>query len=327
MSSYEEIDYSLRPAKSIERKMMCDAFRKLNAFARLESYRYIGFGSTYFSDFSLFHKSLGIHNMLSIEAEDNIDKQKRFTFNRPFKCIKIEFGHSNDILPSISWDTRSIIWLDYDGKISEEILADIQFICSSAAPGSLVAISVNVQPDHSDSNRRELLEERVGEENVPLELRSQEDEEINEVMAGWGTSRINRKIIDNKIKYVLKERNFGRDAGNKIQYKQIFNFQYADGAKMLTVGGILYDEGQSPRIAQCEFENLDFVRLGEDPCRIKVPILTYREIRYLDKMLPTFDDSELDSLLSEEDFYAPMRDIKKYRNVYRYFPNFAETDV
>jgi hypothetical protein len=60
--SYEKINYSLRPAKSIERKMLCDAFRRLSAFGKVENYQYIGFGSTYFSDFSLFHKALGISN-------------------------------------------------------------------------------------------------------------------------------------------------------------------------------------------------------------------------------------------------------------------------
>ncbi len=58
--SYEKIHYGLRPAKNIERKMMCECFWRLSAFHPVHNYRYIGFGSVYFSDFLLFHKVLGI---------------------------------------------------------------------------------------------------------------------------------------------------------------------------------------------------------------------------------------------------------------------------
>ena len=51
--SYESVNYVLRPAKNIERKMFCEAFRRLAEFGRVDSYRYVGFGSTFFSDFSL----------------------------------------------------------------------------------------------------------------------------------------------------------------------------------------------------------------------------------------------------------------------------------
>ena len=58
--SYEKINYSLRPAKCIERKMLCETFRRLSIFGKVETYSYIGFRCTFFSDFALFHKSLNI---------------------------------------------------------------------------------------------------------------------------------------------------------------------------------------------------------------------------------------------------------------------------
>ena len=327
MASYENINYSLRPAKAIERKMMRDAFRKLTAFAKLDSYRYIGFGSTYFSDFSLFHKDLGIKNMLSIEYEEDEIKQKRFEFNRPFNCVQIRFEHSNDVLPTISWEPRTIAWLDYDTSLDQTVLADIQFICSSAKAGSVIVVSINAHPDRIDVDRRESLESRVGEENIPLPLKSKNDSDFNDELAGWGTARVCREIINNKIDDVLRERNFGFSPENKMKYKQIFNFQYADGAKMLTVGGVLYDEGLSPQIASCQFERLEFVRTQEQAYRIDVPSLTYREIRFLDKFLPISSDANLENLLTDKDCYIPPSDVKHYENLYRYFPNFAETDV
>ena len=49
--SFERIDYSLRPAKHAERRMLCDVFRRLKPFGPVEDYVYVGFGSVWFSDF------------------------------------------------------------------------------------------------------------------------------------------------------------------------------------------------------------------------------------------------------------------------------------
>ncbi len=66
--SYRKINYRVRPAKSIQRKMLCDALLRLSFFEPVENYRYVGFGSTTFTDFILFHKILGIKDMISIET-------------------------------------------------------------------------------------------------------------------------------------------------------------------------------------------------------------------------------------------------------------------
>ena len=73
--SYEEINYAIRPAKCIERKMLCEAFRKLSVFGDVKNYRYIGFGSPFFNDFYLFHKNLSINNMICIEKHEE-DKER-----------------------------------------------------------------------------------------------------------------------------------------------------------------------------------------------------------------------------------------------------------
>ena len=58
-ASYRLIDYSLRPAKFAERRMLSEMFSRLKVFGSLESYRYIGFGSIWFTDCVLFHRALG----------------------------------------------------------------------------------------------------------------------------------------------------------------------------------------------------------------------------------------------------------------------------
>src|SRR5438128_4044331 len=111
----EKINYGLRPCKCIERKMLVEAFRCLGSWGRISSYRYVGFGSHFFNDFILVHKALGIRDMVSVEREKI--KKERFDFNRPFKCVKMEYGESTDILPQLTWNVRTICWLDYPWRL------------------------------------------------------------------------------------------------------------------------------------------------------------------------------------------------------------------
>ena len=109
MSSFRRIDYSIRPAKHAERRMLCDIFRRLRPFGRIEDYIYIGFGSVWFSDFSLFHRALGVKKMLSIEHA--ADAQARIEENKPFN-IPVDYRSSADVLPDLDWSSRMFLWLD-----------------------------------------------------------------------------------------------------------------------------------------------------------------------------------------------------------------------
>src|SRR6266404_4405372 len=127
--SFEKFNYSLRPAKNIERKMFCEAFARLSRIAPLRSYRYIGFGATTFVDFSLFHQRLGITDMVSIEGFN--DARQRVEFNRPYSCIKMKWGKSNEMLPTLEWKKRTIVWLDYDVRLNRDVLADLRLIVAN----------------------------------------------------------------------------------------------------------------------------------------------------------------------------------------------------
>lgn len=319
--SYEKIHYGLRPAKNVQRKMMCEVFRKLSVFGKVEFYRYIGFGSTYFSDFILFHKSLGTTNMVSIERD--VEHRERFEFNRPYGCIRIEFAESNEVLPSLEWNARTILWLDYDVRLDASVLTDVHFFCAFAAPGSVIAVTVDARPDkipdevpaeERDTHRLLGLKDRVGEEKVPPTVNGAD-------LAGWGSANVSRTIITNEISETLNERNGGLEPGSQLLYEQLFNFQYDDGTKMLTVGGLLYDEGQTEHVARCKFESIPFVRSNQEAYLIEIPNLTYKEIRHLDRQLPVDDPADL------EGPGIPPEDLEKYAGLYRYFPTFAEAEV
>ena len=327
-ASYQRINYSLRPAKAIERKMLCHAFRRLSHLNKIESYRYIGFGSTYFSDFSLIHKSLGIVDLISIEKDSQ--NAARFEFNRPFNCISLLFGHSNQVLPTLAWDVPTILWLDYDGQLDSTVLEDIATFCKFAIPNSMLVVTVNANQDTLDysqlkqpydslqaihSYRVEKFIERVGKEKVPADL-TLTGRDLNQPKKAG----ICHLIMTDEIIQSLDRRNKKDSLGHKIRYQQLFNFHYKNGAKMLTLGGLIYDEALSDEVSKCAFEDLDFVRTGEDPYVLEVPNLTFREIHYLSAQLP-FDGNEIPNLPG-----IPKADIEKFARIYRYFPTFAQAE-
>lgn len=310
-SSYREINYSLRPAKNIERKMLAEAIHRMASFGAIDTYRYIGFGSIYFTDFYLFHRYLGIKDMISIER--NVTNGDRFLFNLPFKCIRLELGNSKDVLPTLNWDTRTILWLDYDGQLTKDVFLDIETFVSNATSGSVIIITVQSNPSYKNPNHLERLIENVGKNKVPINIKSSD-------LDGWGLANVNRQIIDNEIAELLRKRNAARAKPNYI-YQQLFNFHYQDGAQMLTVGGIIFQETMRSQYQSCEFNKLDFVKVGEGAYKIEIPQLTFRELRHLNAQLPATDVKKIEAK------GIPESDLRKYMGIYRFFPSFAETDV
>lgn len=322
--SYESINYSVRAAKSTERKMLVDALRRCSVFASLSSYRYVGFGSAYFTDLSLVHRALGIENLISIEDATEA-KRPRFNFNRPYECVTVLFGRAIEVLPTLDWTERTIAWLDYDRALNSEKLSDIATICAAAPSGSVLAVSVNVDTRELEGSEESIqadvaerrlarLRDNVGADVVPVDVTAAQ-------LRKWGLSDVSRRIINDTIIKTLTIRNGARRAGTRFKYEQIFHFRYSDNAKMLTVGGVIFDEGEAPKFASATFDDLSFVRRDSEPYEIEVPKLTFREIRHLDQQLPCAT-----GVIASAPG-VPEIDVANYTKLYRYFPLFTEAEV
>jgi len=326
-ASYRRINYALRPAKTVERKMLCEMFHRLHPFTRIDKYRYIGFGSIYFSDFHLFHRLLGITDMLSIERDAHAEEC--FEFNRPFQCVRLDFRSSSEVLPGLDWSLPSIVWLDYDGKLDVSVLSDVITFCKLATSGSILLVSVNVKPDSEpdDQERKQWEMDRgrefdideyrlskfqhLVEENLPYELTGAD-------LRGAKVSQVVRRIMREKIDEVIATRNRLIESANHVKFNQLINILYEDGAKMLTFGGIIFSEKERNIMDACAFESIDFIRKGDEPYEIKIPCLTQKEMRYLNAKLPTASTTQI-SLAG-----VSSADIANYAKIYRYFPTFAE---
>ena len=325
--SYESVNYALRPAKAIERRMLCEVFRRLYPFQPIDQYGYVGLGSIYFTDFQLVHRELGITELISIEREsENAD---RFRLNLPLGCIDLRFSESKEVLPNLDWTKRRIVWLDYDGRLDQDVLADVGTVTTKAAPGSMLVLSVNGQAegDPPEEQRRH-AEAKTGETFSVHTYRLQQLTKrlegkvpkplLGKELKGEGLARISRKVILDEVMANLAIRNKFLAPDEKVTFTQVVNFHYKDGALMVTLGLVFYEQRQEPIVAACRFSELEFVRSGDEHYSIRVPCLTAREIHHLNSFLPTSDASAMPRR------GIPEEDVRRYSEVYRYFPTFNE---
>ena len=316
-SSSPKVPYDLRPRKQVERRMMAHMFQLMaEAGFPISTYRYAGFGAFFFVDFILFRRLLGITDMVSIEHD--LNSKERVLFNRPFKDIKVKFLSSSDYIYKIDRDQPHILWLDYDQPIAHDYLTDIEIATSFLSAGSVLIATFDVDFDKAgDINIRE---------SVPNQRArvwfNRFQEECGELFdPTWDNSDFNASEIPKRTTEVVKNAIFsGLNMRSGITFEPLFNFLYADGHEMLTIGGVICSKQEKRKLRMIEWEELPFIRreLSMDPFRIKVPVLTRKERLYIDSHMP----SETDWVPDE--FEIEPAAILDYREVYRYCPLYAE---
>lgn len=324
--SFRRIDYSLRPAKHAERRMLCDIFRRLTHFQPVESYRYVGFGSVWFSDFILFHRALGIRDMLSIEQA--VRSRARFEANKPF-AIEIDFRSSSLVLPELNYERPQFFWLDYDDPITLDMVNDVAAIARRASSGTVLVVSVQcVRPPDIAAAEREQANDmnalgpmerfaaRMSADGVD---RVQGDLERDQ-LSNWAFGDLSRSIFYAEIDRVLQDRRLAMPEG-AISYRPICDFEYEDGAKMTTLALVFYSEEDAVTVDACRFEDLEFLEPGGEAVFIPTPKLTPREYRQLESQLPLAAGAELDI------GHIPPGETRRFSDMYRYFPAFVAAEA
>ena len=235
--------------------------------------------------------------MTSIERDTNM--RHRLDFNRPYNSIRILMGEARDQLPQVDWAKLAITWLDYTDVLTTDILRDIDYVVRSSQPGSIVLATVNgATTGVSIPERLTNLRGKLGD--LVADVLEEKD------MAGWGPARVQRGILQSAA-YAA-----GRQ-GHGLPFRQLFNFEYADDAKMLTWGGIVTSTALDRTIDSCRFDDLTFIRTGNDAFEINVPVLTEREILYLEAELVGSSTGMLPKIKG-----VGAGDIKAFAEVYRW---------
>ncbi len=308
--SYLKVQYELRPAKQVERRMIIDSLQILLAAGfPIRKYQYTGMGSIYFVDFILFHRYLGIENLVSVEADENA--AKRVNFNRPFKLVRLKIDRIGDYIPELDQNVKHVLWLDYDNVISREVCQDLILACSYLTPGSIILVTVDVEPPisipdgGSTSGWRDYFISET-EEYVDVNW-SEADFRLTSL------PRTNARIINRTVRSGLS----GRPG---VDFIPLYNFEYKDGHRMLSYGGMVGGRSERKKVVKSGIYSTVYCRqkIDEGTYNIRVPTVTRKERFFLDSAMPCGDNWR------PRQFEFSRQDVEAYREIYRFFPAFAE---
>jgi hypothetical protein len=160
--------------------------------------------------------------------------------------------------------------------------------------------------------RLKRLKDAVGSKRVRSELNGAK-------LAQWGLAATYHGILVDEVRRVLNDRNGAVDEKDKLSFEQCFHFRYKDGQRMLTVGGTFLNHADRQRLGNDPFIGLPFIRTGEAALEIVPPMLTSREVRHLNSLLP-HPNPAVPAWLSDAEW-------KDYQGMYRYYPIFAESEL
>jgi hypothetical protein len=311
MASFDTINYSLRPSKNIQRQLVFSGVRHLQNHLDLDGLAYVGFGSIWFTDFLLAHKTLNVQDMVSIEAHDI--GYKRAQFNKPYATVRVRHGPSASILPELYADEALgarpwFCWLDYDYELNESVRDDIRSILENVPANSIFAVTFNgleskygVAADRPD-RLRQLLGSVVPDSLSKADCK---DDAMQETLATLSLDYMASVAAD-----------LARPGG----FVPAIRVVYRDNAPMITVGGILPTKGAA-RIAQSEVALSTWPAMPSAP--VKAPHLTSRESAALQARLPNV------KALTRADVQALGFDLDTdqlaaFQRYYKEYPSFAQ---
>lgn len=305
--SYRKVRYDLRPAKQVERLIMIDALRRLScAGFPISDYHYTGMGSIHFYDFTLFHKYVGITRMTSVEASMRV--KKRVSFNKPFGLIKVRMADVGEVIAELSKRAKHFVWLDYDSHVKESYAADAMQAAIRCKAGSIIVITVDVDIASHGPSSRSLRDEFKIEfgDRLPAKLKPS-------AFTPGQFPQTCATILSRAIQQGLQ----GRQG---VSFQTLFYFVYQDGHRMLTIGGMIVDEAARRRLQRSSIMGVSYLRqsIEDAPFEIRVPVLTRKERLYIDANMPSSENWR------PTEFELDAEDLRAYREIYRFAPNYAE---
>jgi hypothetical protein len=311
MPSFDAVNYSLRPSKSIQRQLVFDGVRILQRELDLERLAYVGLGSIWFTDFVMAHKLLGIDDMVSIEGDPV--GYRRAVFNCPYATVRVQEGYSSEVLPNL-YDDEVIgsrpwmMWMDYDFEFNESVRDDIRSVIEKAPMNSLLLVTFNGQETRygQAADRPERLRDLFGS-LVPAELPK----------SHCRGERMQETLVDFTIDFM---KSVAAEIARPGGFVPAFRLIYRDTVPMVTAGGVLPSRG-AVRITS------DLVAQDGWPCRprerIVAPHLTIREAAVLQSLLPRTERLSRD-LVCELGFDLEDEQIAAFERYYRQYPAYAQ---
>lgn len=312
MASFDTVNYSLRPSKTIQRHLVFEGVKNLQQEVNLENLVYIGFGSIWFADFVMAHKILGVRDMVSFE-KDPIG-YRRARYNAPFATVDVKNDLSTAGLRAMFDDNQYknrpwFVWLDYDNELDEMVADDLRELVEKCPVNSVVLATIDGKEKHYGQLPRER----------PERLRSVLGDVVSDDLAkGQCTGdALQETIADLSLDFMMS---IASDASRPGGFVPGFRIVYRDTAPMITIGGVLPAKGARPAVS-------GVVSNSEWRCRPERPIvapnLTIREAAVLQSQLPRVGRLTR-ALVQDLGFDLDDDQIEAFERYYRQYPSFAQ---
>jgi hypothetical protein len=197
--------------------------------------------------------------------------------------------------------------LDYDGVVDAEKLREINLAGSQLPVGSILVVTVDAEaPNKNASSVIEL------KDYFEREARSYLGNTDSKEFTLSNLDRLSKKVVVNAFKDGM--------VGRGVDYIPLFDFVYADGHRMLSVGGLIGTAEEKRKVEGMDKEGAAYFRLNPEgqPYNISVPRLTAKERHLLDAAMPG------EPSWQPKEFKLSKEDINSYREIYRFLPSYAE---
>lgn len=315
MASFEAINYSIRPNKCVERKIIFEVLSGLSSNFDFSKYQYLGMGSMWFVDFIMAHKNLGIEKLTSFEIPEH---SPRAAFNRPYKNIDVYPGLVADGIEEADLSQPSIIWLDYDsGPENPAVFEDSATVASKISIGSILMVTINAHMgripikdgDGNPVTKHEGLKMIIGDAAPSAdEFKHINLKNYHNVLAISLTRHIERAY---------------RRSGREGKFLSFLNYFYSDNAPMVTIGGMFVGEQEEQTLLENRyFKNSEYI--GPGLYFIQIPPLTHRERIALDALLPCSAPLSEREVLEKLGFNLKQEQLDGYSKFYKLYPSYGE---
>jgi len=324
--------YHLRPFKSVDRVMLIEVLRRMEAGFRLGEFVYYGLGGPFLEDIRLL--TLYYPHMKKVSIEKNEETLKRQRFHQPSKKTVIHGSDLTGFIANYHVEEKSIFWLDYT-DLRYAWFADFMSLLPRVDPYSVVKLTLRAadNEDAAPEYARRLSADMAIDDETIKKLEDAHVKKFRDEYAAICPEEMDYSSFRNR-NYVLLLHEMTRIAASKaLPVAGGFTFQvvnacyYTDSTRMYSCTGIKCPSGKV-RDIQKLFRGWRFANLNwAEPEHIDVPLLSMKERLRLEPLLPclTATGRGLARALGyriDEDNSASVRRLKQYADFHAYLPHF-----
>lgn len=316
MSTGSSVPYKLRPNKAVDRELFLSLLTRLAPTLGLERHHYIGLGGSFLEDFRLVHARLGIDQMTSVEAEEEV--YKRQLFNRPTASVQCVHLSLEDYLDGHDFDRPAIVWFDYTAPKPIEQIKRFARTVGEVKFNSVLRLTLNAQPGALGSPSPPLS----GQDLLEWRLKKFQDRlgslcPTDITPAGMEKRTYGASVLRALFLAVEKEALSHRD--RRVVWA--LSTHYADGQPMVTATLVVCEANDA--VVRPLVEQWTFYSPPDKPLRIDLPALSTLERLTMEST----DDASTrlgfklpESGLGEDPFEV-------FKKFYRIYPHFSRVEL